>query len=228
MKGVVLCLAAASAAAGVWAADAAVDGGAYAAAPAVAACTDDTLELGWDNGTRRWNVGWYTGAGSWVANDFDLATISTYRALSKIKFYTRSNWPNAQWDGFRVGVFNFSGSVPGSLMWPTGGGGYFFKPSGLSGHVWVEINVGWTCPVTAFAAAQEQFYNWPNCDPWAVDTNPTFLRHSWQYYGGSWSPLSSASIEIAPYYNLMLRVVVDNETLGVAPASLGRVKALYR
>jgi hypothetical protein len=113
-------------------------------------------------------------------------------------------------------------------LWPTAGGGYFFKPSGLEGHVWVEINVGWTCPATAFIAAQEQFYNWPNLDPWAVDSNPTFLRHSWQYYGGVWSPLSSANIEIAPYYNLMLRVVVDNETLTVAPSSLGRVKALYR
>ena len=226
MKGVVLCLAAVSAAAaGVWAADAAVDGGAYAAAPRVAACTDDTLELGWDNGTRRWNIAWYSGAGAWVGNDFNLSTISAYRALSKIKFYTRSNWPNAQWDGFRVGVFDFSGSVPGSLLWPTGGG-YFFKPSGLSGHVWVEVNVGWTCPATAFVAAQEQFYNWPNCDPWAVDSNPTFLRHSWQYYGGSWSTISSPNI--APYFNLMLRVVVDNETLALKPASIGRVKALYR
>jgi hypothetical protein len=226
MKGVVLWLAAvAAAAAGAWAADTAVEGGNYAAAAVIGARTDDTLELSWDNGTRQWNIAWYTGAGAWVGNDFNLATISAYRNLSKIKFYTRSNWPNAQWDGFRVGVFNFSGSVPGSLMWPAGGG-YFFKPSGLSGHVWVEINVGWTCPVTAFVAAQEQFYNWPNCDPWAVDSNPTFRRHSWQYYGGSWSTISSPNI--APYFNLMLRVVVDNEASAVKPASIGRVKALYR
>jgi hypothetical protein len=31
-----------------------------------------------------------------------------------------------------------------------------------------------------------------------------------------------------PYKNLMLRVVVNNSTMGVAPASLGKVKALFR
>jgi len=214
MKGVTLWLGVV--AAGVWAADAAVEGGARGAGTSGAAYRDGTLELSWDNGTRRWSIAWYTGAGAWVGNDFNLATISGYRAISKIRFYSRSNWPNAQWDGFRLGVFDFRGSVPGSRLWPTAGGGYFFKPSGLNGHVWVEVNIGWTCPTTAFVAAEEQFYNWPNCDPSAVDNNPTFLRHSWLYSGGTWSPLSSASIEIAPYYNLMLRVVVNNETLAVA------------
>ena len=225
MKGVTLWLGVVSAAAaGVWAVDAAVEGGAYGAGASGAAYRDGTLELSWDNGTRRWSIAWYTGAGAWVGNDFDLATISGYRAISKIRFYSRSNWPNSQWDGFRLGVFDFRGSVPGSMLWPTGGG-YFFKPSGLSGHVWVEINICWTCPTTAFVAAEEQFYNWPNCDPFALDTNTTFLRHSWEYYGGNWGLLSTAG---DPYRNLMLRVVVDNETLAVSPASLGRVKALYR
>jgi hypothetical protein len=186
---------------------------------------DATMELKWDNGTRRWSIAWYTGAGAWVGNDFDISTISTYHAIEKVRFYSRDNWPNTGWDGFRVGIYNFS-SVPGSLLWPTAGGGYFFKPSGLQGHIWVDIAIGWTCPSTAFVVAVEQYYNYPNCDPYALDTNTTFQRHSWQYYQGSWSPLEVASFP--EWRNLMLRAVVNNSTLGVAPASLGRVKALFR
>jgi len=143
------------AAAAAWGADCVVEGGTGDAVTLAAYGTDDQLELSWDNGARQWSMAWYTGAGSWVGNDFDLATISTYRALEKVRFYTRDNWPNAQWDGFRVGIYTFA-SVPGSLMWPTSGGGYFFKPSGLHGHIWVEINIGWTCPTDARRCARER------------------------------------------------------------------------
>ncbi len=209
---------------GAWGADVVVEGGASGGAVA-AFETDDQLELKWDNGTRRWSIAWYMGRDAWVGNDFNLSTISTYRAIAKVRFYSRSNWPNTRWDGFRVGIYNFSG-VPGSLLWPTAGGGYFFKPSGLQGHIWVDIAIGWTCPSTAFVVAVEQYYNWPNCDPFALDTNPTFMGHSWQYYQGQWSPYEGSS-STAPYRNIMLRAVVNNSTLGVTPESLGRVKALY-
>jgi hypothetical protein len=143
-----------------------------------------------------------------------------------MRFYTRDDWPDRGWDGFPVAFFDFRGSVPGSRLWPTSARGYFFEPSGLHGHVWVEINIGWTCPTTAFVAAEEQFYNHPNADPFAVDNNTVFMRHSWQYYGGQWS-----RVEFPPpyelYRNVMIRVVVDNETVAVKPTSLGRVKALY-
>ncbi len=58
-----------------------------------------------------------------------------------------------------------------------------------------------------------------------IDSNPSFLGHSWQYYGGRWTPYDNPYTR--PYRNLMVRVVVDNDTLAVTPASLGRVKALY-
>ena len=114
-------------------------------------------------------------------------------------------------------------------MGSTGGSGYYFKPSGLSGHVWAECEINWTCPTVAFVAAEEQFYNWPTCDPWAVDDNATFRKHSWYYFEGSWSPMTGVNVEISPYYNLMLRVWVEpGQTFpGVAPTSIGRVKALY-
>jgi hypothetical protein len=209
---------------GAWSTDSIVDGAPSHFTAAAAAGSDGMHELKWDNGTRRWSLAWYTGAGAWMGNDFDLSTISTYRAVEKVRFYSCDNWPNTRWDGFRVGIYNFS-AVPGSLLWPAAGGGYFFRPSGLSGHIWVDIAIGWTCPTTAFLVAVEQYYNWPNCDPYALDTNTSFQRHSWEYYRGAWRPFES--LITGPYRNLMLRVFVDDETVSVSPTSVGRVKALY-
>jgi hypothetical protein len=230
---VVLALGVLAVSGAAWAVDAAVEGGYAGGAAGIYAphgFDQSTLELKWDNGTRRWSVAWYTGAGAWVGNDFNVSTLKTsYVKILKFKMYTRDNWPNQSWDGFRIGFYNFGGGVPGSMLWPTSGTGYFFKPSGAGGHVWVETDINWTCPSTRFVACEEQFYNWPNCDPWGVDNNPTFLAHSWNYYGGTWGPLSTASIDIAPYYNLMVRIWVETgvEFPGVAPSSIGRVKALY-
>jgi hypothetical protein len=219
------------AAASTWAADVAVDGGPYSSSPAVSApaLTDQsTLELLWDNGQRRWSIAWYTGAGSWVGNDFDVTTLKTsYVKILKYKYYTRGGWPNQGWEGMRFGVYNFAGGVPGSRLWPTSGGGYFWKPSGgINAHIWAEFDVNWTCPAVKFLPAQEQFYNWPQCDPHSVDNNTSFMRHSWQYYAGSWSPYAGVG---DGYYNLMIRVWVETgiEYPGVTPSSIGRVKALY-
>ncbi|UCH77867.1 MAG: hypothetical protein JSU81_09090, partial [Candidatus Coatesbacteria bacterium] len=80
-----------------WAAEAVVDGGPYRPSPAVSApmpTDQSTLELFWDNGTRRWSVAWYTGAGSWVGNDFDSSTLKTsYVKILKYKYYTYGAWP---------------------------------------------------------------------------------------------------------------------------------------
>jgi hypothetical protein len=232
MRNILLVAASALVACGAaWAADVAADGG-YSASPNFSAPTPHdqaTLELKWDNGTRRWSVAWYTGGDSWVGNDFGTSTLkTTHVKILKFKRYSYSDWPNTGWDGFRIGFFNFRGGVPGDMLWPTGGTGYYFRPSGLSGHVWVECDINWTCPTVAFVAAEEQFYNWPTCDPFALDNNTTFLKHSWQYYGGSWSPVEFPE-EWGPYRNLMIRVWVETgqEFPGVAPSSIGRVKALY-
>jgi hypothetical protein len=118
--------------------------------------------------------------------------------------------------------------VPGSRLWPTSGGGYFWRPSGgINAHIWVEFDVNWVCPSVKFLAAQEQFYNYPRCDPFSLDNNTSFQGHSWSYYGGQWTPYERSS---DPYYrNLMIRVWVETgiEYPGVEPSSVGRVKALY-
>lgn len=179
---------------------------------------DATKELKWDSGAGSWYLTWYTGEDSWVGNDFDISTISTYRAINVIRAYSNGLWPNGRWDGFRVGIYDFSGSVPGSLLW----GPVLRVPSGPSG--WKDYPVGWVLPASynKFVAAIEQYFDRPNCDPYTVDNNLIFLRHSWQYYEGRWG----AHEGYQGYRNLMLRVVVD-ETVAITPGSLGRVKALY-
>ena len=233
MKKLVLILAVVATAAPLWAADVVIDGSGYDPGHGWTANTPSdaaTMELKWDNGTRRWSVIWYTGAGAWVGNDFSSSTLKTSHVkVLKFRMYSRDDWPNAAWDGFRIGFYGFSGGVPGSLLWPTSGGGYFFKPSAAHGHVWVECDINWTCPTTGFVAAEEQFYNNPDADPWSVDDNPTFLGHSWNYYEGVWGLLNSANVDIGPYYNLMVRVQVETGYTfpGVAPSTMGRIKALY-
>ncbi len=217
-----------------WAADVAVDGGSSSGGPALATPTANdqaSLELMWDNGTRRWSIAWYTGSDSWVGNDFDVSTVKTsYAKILKYKYYTRAGWPNEIWDGMRFAFYAFRGGVPGSMLWPTGGSPYFFKPSAVAGqHIWVEFSIDWICPSQKFVAAQEQFYNYPLCDPFSLDTNTTFRGHSWSYYQGQWAPYESGNPAVGPYRNVMVRVWIEpgQEFPGVEPSSIGRVKALY-
>jgi len=183
---------------------------------------DTSLELKYDSGTQSYFVAYYMGRGAWAGNDFDITMISGFRAIKKIKVYSTPKWPNPKWEGFNVGVYAFAGGKPTSLLW----GPTYFKPVRTSPG-WVSCPVNWTLPSgnKAFVAAFEQFYNHPNCDPFALGNNGTFLEHSWQYSGGSWKLFSNPYTN--PYRNIMVRVVVDNTTVAVAPTSLGRVKALY-
>ncbi len=186
---------------------------------------DGTLELKWDSGGASWLIAWLSGAGVWVGNDFDISTVKTYPYVEKVRLYSTPTWPNGSWDGFYLAIYSFAGNVPGSIMWPGGGRGRFVRGT-TNGYGWQAFGVNWALPsgVRKFAAAVEQFYDYPNCDPHIVDDNPTFRQHSWAYYQGSWNPLTNKT----GYYNLMLRVIVDNDhNPAVEPASVGRVKALY-
>jgi len=220
----------AAAAAGAWASDMRVYG------PPATGLTPGgdagTRELRWDNGTRQYFVVWYTGEDHWVGNDFVAGTTRTAVQVLKLRVYTASDWPNERWDGMRAALYDFTPRGPseaglvGSMIWPTNGEGYAFKPSSVlpGGEGWVDVPVGWSLPPGYFLAAIEQRYNDPNCDPFAVDTNRNFRGHSYEYGSAQrWAFLAPSS---DPYRNLMLRAVVD-EGAGMEPASLGRVKALY-
>ncbi len=217
----------------LWAADVAVDGG---TAPGAGwqgpggSNYGPTTELTWDNGTRMWSIAWFTGSNAWEGNDFSVTTLKTvYTKILKYKTYSRNDWPNQTWDGFRIAFYNFGGGVPGSRIWPTSGAGYFFKPSGLNGHVWVECDINWTTTKTSFVAAQEQIYEITGCDPFSVDNNTVFRDHSWIYFNGVWMKANASNLSTAPYYNLMIRVWVETgvQMPAVEPSSIGRVKALY-
>jgi hypothetical protein len=224
MKRIVLWAAVVGLAAAAWGADVAVERAPPSVGVHLWPAYDGELELKWDSGTPAWWIAWSSGLGQWLGNDFDVSTIRKYDGIKTIRVMTRLDWPNEAWDGFRVGVYAFN-RVPGSLMWPTAGKGYFFKPKGETG--WKDVPVNWTLPrgVTAFLAAWEQFYDYPNFDPYGIDDNPTFRRHTWEYWRDQWELFEHGSAY--PYQNLMLRVVVSDD-VAVAPTSLGRVKALYK
>jgi hypothetical protein len=185
--------------------------------PSVTSPLAPQLELRWDGGTLA-NAHLWPEPGIWVGNDFDVSTLCA-RRVQTIRVFSTAAWPNGSWDGFRVALYAFTGGVPGSLIWPPGGGQYY-RPAGM-GWRWCDVPVEWTLPSSrnAFVAAMDQYYPYPNCDPYAVDGEP--LRgDSWQYGQGQWTKLETEG-------NLMLRVIVQGE-IGVAPATLSRVKALYR
>jgi hypothetical protein len=199
---------------------------AITAALAAAAAQGELYELKYDTGAQALQLGWYTGAGRWVGNAFDVSTLKTkHNIVREMKFYTSPYWPDNQFNGFRLALFDFSAGRPGAKLWPAEEG-RFVKPGGTEGFktFWVDYYIS----QNKFVAAVEQFYDYPNCDPYFCDTNPTFLNYSWQKDGpAAWVPLVGHSSY--PYRNLMLRVIFRTgfSDIGVAPTSLGRVKALY-
>jgi hypothetical protein len=173
---------------------------------------DGSVWLYWDNGTPS---GTNVTLPGWVGYDFDVSTLENYTYVSRFRMYMRA-WPNRRWDGGRIGVFSFTGGLPGSLLWGPG----FVMPTQQG---WNDFEADcFLGSRTKFVAYWDQFYSYPNCDTVCFDTGPA-RGHAWQYYGGSWAPFQG------PNANLMLRVQVDDKhNPAVAPSSLGRVKALFR
>jgi len=196
-----------------WAAASAGFAGAADGDRSVAAAPGVDHEMAWDNGVFGSVL---SPLGGYGGNDFDIATVSSSRLIRRFRVYSNGLWTNAHWDGFRLGLFAFGGGVPGSMLW----GPTWVVGSG-TGWVWCDFDVNYTLPAnaTAFVAAVDQVYIHPGLsDPLAYDTGPR-THTPWRYYGGSWTTLTGN-------YNLMIRVVVDGN-IGVEPASLGRVKAVY-
>lgn len=175
--------------------------------------TDTQYELKYDNGTLGYVLTHFA-AGFWIGNDFDCSTLAANN-VKFIKIRSSGEWPNSRWDGFNIGLYDFTSGVPGTRIW----GPEYVTGTGR-GYPWCDFDVGWTLPkgITKFVAAMGQCYNYPNGDPYCLDTGPP-QRRGWTYYQGIWQAFQS-------YSNLMLRVVMQGD-IGVAPTSVGRVKALY-
>ncbi len=174
---------------------------------------DGSVWLYWDNGTPHGTNVAFTAA--WVGHEFDVSTLENYNYVRKFRMYMRA-WPNRRWDGGRVGIFVFAGGLPGSLLW----GPTFVMPRQQG---WNDFEADcFLGSRTKFLACWDQVYNYPNGDTLCFDTGPR-RGHTWRYYRGSWMSFEG------PNANLMLRVQVDDEhNVEVEPASVGRVKALYR
>jgi hypothetical protein len=173
--------------------------------------SDGSVWLYWDNGTPN-NIN--VTLPGWVGHEFDVSTLENYTYVRVFRMYMRE-WPNWMWDGGRISVFGVAGGIPGSLLW----GPKFVMPTQEG---WNNFRVGYFLGTrTKFLACWDQVYNYPDGDTLCFDTGPA-RTGKWLYHNGSWGPLES------PNANLMLRVRVDDEhNPAVAPASIGRVKALF-
>jgi len=173
---------------------------------------DGSAWLVWDNGTP--NPDNYTLSG-WIGHEFDVSTLAYYTYVNKFRMYMRA-WPNRRWDGGYIGIYAFTGGVPGSRIW----GPKFALPTAEG---WNDFDVGYYLGSRKkFLAYWDAFYNYPDGDTLCFDTGPGRAR-TWIYVGGSWVPFRGVDA------NLMLRAEVDDEhNPAVAPTSLGKVKALFQ
>jgi hypothetical protein len=137
-----------------------------------------------------------------------------------LRIYCHREEPNEQWDGFRIALFAFQNGVPGEMMWPQSGEPKWVRPEIGYQAGWYDFPVDWYLPVNSFVAAWEQFYDPPDCDAISFDDGGWCCERTWRRGEGVWSKMDCSA-------NLMVRVYAELMG-GVAPASLGRVKALYR
>jgi hypothetical protein len=196
-----------------------------AAAITISNANATEYELKWDTGlVHTYGVCVQVGAGFWWANDFDVSTLST-RYIDRVKIMS-TGYIYPGWDGFRIAIFEFD-RIPGSIIWPRSGVPKFVKGKGSAQWQWCEFDVGWTIPTgcEGFLVGQEQFFLPPLCDPYCFDDDRVRRLHTWLKDPTRpwklWKPSANAG------YNLMLRVILKGET-GLAAASFGRIKALYR
>lgn len=172
-------------------------------------------ELKWDNGVMSMSFG---GSVNYYGHDFDLTNYNP-RSIKYIRVYSSGLAYNGQWDGFDVALFDFTNGYPGELLW----GPTFVIGSGSPdprGHTWCDFPVGYTLPTgkTKVIATMTNHDNAPNVDPICVADSPP--QHQWWRSGANqWARYESTG-------NIMIRLIVS-DNVGIAPASLGRVKALY-
>jgi hypothetical protein len=180
-------------------------------------------ELKWDTGKVRVRAVFTEGLGSWYANDFDVSTLRA-RHIDRVKIMSTGYYINGRWDGFRIAIFDFDTS-PGSIIWPESREPKYVVGSGENPYEWCEFDVGWTLPRghETFVVGQEQFFRGLACDPYCLDDDEVFRLHTWYKMGiQNWRLRTSGTGA-----NLMLRVILRTDP-AVEPASLGRVKALFR
>lgn len=183
-----------------------------------------THELRWDNDVLRYCVAFQHGRNTWAGIDYDTSTLKTTKwRLARVR--ANLGWgENERWDGMRLAIYNMSGGKPAEIIWPKSGTPKFVKGYGTPEPLaaWCEFPVGFELPSPKFVVALEQYRDWPLCDMYGVGYGLGYAeKHVWlNHWNAGW-----AHTEIGVW---MLRAIVAGPTnVGVAPSSLGRVKALY-
>ena len=98
---------------------------------------------------------------------------------------------------------------------------------GIRYEGWVDLDVNYSHSDDKVYACMEQRFNYPDADPFCVDTNTTDQEHSWQNNGTGWRRMDTGDLGDINNNNLMLRLRVTPNK-GIRTTSLGVVKALYR
>jgi len=181
-------------------------------------------ELQWDNDVFRLAVHFQYGEGTWAGLDFDTSTLKTANwRLKRVR--ANLDWAaDERWEGMRLAIFDLAGGKPGQIIWPRSGTPKFIMPYGTPSTVctWCTFPVGFDLPQPEFVVALEQYYDHPFCDSYGAGYGRgNAEKHTWlNHWNAGW-----VRTEIGVW---MLRAVVEGPTnIGVAPTSLGRVKALY-
>jgi len=93
-----------------------------------------------------------------------------------------------------------------------------------------DFVVDWQTTTHTFVAANNQYTDYPECDPFLTDSNLTDQNHSWVASGSTWQRFNdndSLQDTINGYNNLMMRVIITPST-EIESNSIGAIKAMYR
>lgn len=183
--------------------------------------------LGYDSGIVGYSICWYEGDDHWVANDFTLGDGG--REVFSMLIATRKDWPDYGFDGFYVAIFGDMDGLPGAMVWPETGPKYVSgdEIEGTFDGIWVEVGVEADIEQNRIYAAMEQYYNYPNSDPYCVDNNPVDREHSWEKAGSIWERMDTGDLGAITNNNLMLRLSVESKK-SLITSSLGSIKAMYK
>jgi hypothetical protein len=187
------------------------------------------VELKYDSGIPYVIVAFNNGADMWVGNDFNTSDHSSgYPRIDSIRWYCYDAWPPPPgFDGSYLAIYNFTNGAPGSMIWPTDSNPMWIVPSD---NGFQDFTVDWRTTTHTFVAANNQYNDFPYCDPFLTDDNLVDQNHSWVASGSTWQRFKDNDAlqeTTGGYNNLMMRVIITPSS-EIESDSLGGIKAMYR
>jgi len=144
--------------------------------------------------------------------------------IQRIRLYVGNPPGYTSWDGFQLEIWDWYDSsfpeAPGKRVW----GPEAFTYNLANPHGWVtytEVNYEWKS-TQPFLLLAKQRDGYPNCDSIYCDASRTTPNPNWSYFIHKWYPF------VVLNGDFLFRVYYGASHPGVAPTSLGRIRALYR